>query len=166
MFDKHISREELSRAYSNAISDKVFQEETISGQAKSLGFSLFTSDHLHYDDIYDFKLKNAKPSDVTKSLNDNIDLSSPVISILLPLDSTLTEKDFLDAYNKGVGKYDQIQLTIEGEDYDISDPETIQITKMALKLVYRHDPQLRLFNLSIAEGGQRAENNENCSRYF
>ena len=161
MFDKHISREELSRAYSNAISDKVFQEETISGQAKSLGFSLFTSDHLHYDDIYDLKLKNAKPSDVTKALNDQIDLSSPVISILLPLDSKLTEKDFLDAYNKGVGKYDQDSIeTIEGETTDISDPVSVEITK-GIKLVYRHDPQLRLFNLSIAaEGGQRAENNK------
>ena len=137
MFDKHISREELSRAYSNAISDKVFQEETISGQAKSLGFSLFTSDHLHYDDIYDFKLKNAKPSDVTKALNDQIDLSSPVISILLPLDSKLTEKDFLDAYNQGVGKYDQDSIeTIEGETTDISDPVSVEITK-GIKLVYR-----------------------------
>ena len=55
-----ISDEELVRAYSNAMSDKIFQEETISGQARSLGFSLFTSEHLHYDDIYEFQTKECK----------------------------------------------------------------------------------------------------------
>ena len=153
-----ISDEELVRAYSNAMSDKIFQEETISGQARSLGFSLFTSEHLHYDDIYEFRLKNAKPSDVTKSLVDNIDLLNPVITLLMPEDSNLSEEEVLKAYKEGIDQSRASDIIdYVSEDYDIKDPETIDICN-GIKLVYRQDPDCRLFNLSIAaEGGQRAE---------
>ena len=48
------------------------------------------------------KLKNAKPSDVTKSLVDNIDLLNPVITLLMPEDSNLSEEEVLKAYKEGV----------------------------------------------------------------
>ena len=166
MHKNFISDEELFRAYSNALSDKIFQEETISGQARSLGFSLFTTEHLHYDDIYEFRLKSAKSKDVTKSLVDNIDLKNPVITLLLPLDSDISEQQALEAYNLGIEDFQKSNdVDFTDKQYELKEPEVLEICE-GIKLVYREDPDCRLFNLSIAsEGGQRAESSYNTGLF-
>ena len=90
----HFRSEELLGPIQMRFQIRFFKKRLYLDKQEALAFHYLLQDHLHYDDIYDFKLKNAKSKDVTKSLRDNINLENPVLTLLIPKDSELSEKIF------------------------------------------------------------------------
>ena len=72
----------------------------------------------------------------------------------------------MEAYNLGIEDFQKSNdVDFTDKQYELKEPEVLEICE-GIKLVYREDPDCRLFNLSIAsEGGQRAESSHNTGLF-
>lgn len=167
---KPINEDELSRARANLRSDRVYQEETVSGQARALGHGLTTSHKLLFDDVYMALIEKTPPTIVNEAARRWLDLNSVVIVGMVPPGSEITEKAMLDAFQEGV----QSVLKQKSADTPTIAPEAttkrlkpeVKEIFPGLKFVYRQNPEAQLFGMvMVAHGGLRGETEANSGIY-
>lgn len=161
-----VELEELKRAQANMKSDRVYQKETVEGQARSLGFGLFTPYKYHFDDLYFTLIKETTCDDIKEAVRRWISPERVVIAVMVPDSSTITEPQIEQAFAKGV-KEAQVEVR-QASTKKASSPlkkataaETQPIVmdiSQGFRLVYRYNPSAELFGLTAAtRGGLHAE---------
>ncbi len=100
-----INEDELRRAVANFRVDKLYQDETISGQARSLVQGLSTSYKQYFDAIYLQQISELTPEKVHEVLNRWLDPEKILILGMIPSESTLTESDLEKVLEKTLSKY-------------------------------------------------------------
>ncbi|SME90839.1 M16 family metallopeptidase [Pseudobacteriovorax antillogorgiicola] len=166
-----VTSRELSRAITNLRADQLYQEETVNGQARSLGFSLSTSHKTQYDVVYEAKVLHASSDSVTNAINGWLKRDQAVLVAIVPKGMTLAEENVRQAYIKGFtsGTGDLKEAAPSAVVNSVSKKlgPTILDIKPGLKLVYRRHAGPSLFNLvAVTEGGLRADGSnpgiQNC----
>ena len=167
-----VTEQELSRAITNLRADHLYQEETVNGQARSLGFSLNTDHKTQYDVVYEAKVLHASGDSVHNALDTWLDKDSAVIVVVVPkgckVNADSLRKTFEDSYmqveasSKNAGATQGISRSAR----KIYEPKVHEIFP-GLKMVYRHNQEPALFNLvAVTEGGLRGDANtpglQNC----
>ncbi len=162
-----ISDEEIERARANLKSERIYRDETVDGQARTLGSGLRTSQGLLSDDVYAAQMNNMHKVTVANALKKWVNLKSPLFVVLLPENSQITEEEIRDSYNKGLPKTAPKYIPC-GPEAEEKRPVKEYVDDIApgIKLIYRHNPNGQLFSLTAAsEGGLRAENEGNAGVY-
>ena len=159
-----VNSDELARARANLKADRIYRDETVDGQARSLGFGLRTSHKLVYDELYTAQINALPNAQIARAIKHWIQPTNAMIVALLPNQSILTEDDLLKAYHRGI----ELGLNSSQSDGVLSISKSVQgapaakaevlSLKPGVRLVYRPNPQAQLFTLTAAsEGGLRAE---------
>ncbi|MBF0440606.1 MAG: insulinase family protein [Oligoflexales bacterium] len=166
-----ITAEELERARANLKVDRVYQEETVCGQARVLGFGLTTSLGLAYEEVYFYLLDQINAATIESAVERWLDLENVVISGLVPIESSITEEDIKEAYLKGIkqGSAKKKVRNIFGKRHKTlnnqGEPILIELFD-GVTLAYRRNLQSNMFTLVAAsEGGLRAESDETAGLY-
>lgn len=167
-----VTENELARARANLKADRVYQEETVSGQAKTLGFGMTTSHKTLYDEVYATLIQHTTPSQVQEAVSRWLKDDQMVIVGLLPEESTITEDDIKKAFLQGWAKGKEASrsrtqmLLSKGKAEQASGPERIELFPGA-ELVYRQNLNSDMFNLiAVSEGGLRAEDEKTAGLYY
>lgn len=161
-----VTQKEAERARVNLKSDRIYQEETVSGQARSIGFGLNTTHKFLYEDVYSQLIDTTPPSIIEGALKRWIHPQKAVIVGMLPNGSKLTEGEVEKAYNEGLAlglaKKDALKIehpSLKEED-DIIAPQVLELMP-GVKFIYQQNPAGKLFSLcAVTEGGLRAESDE------
>lgn len=93
---------ELDRARIALKVDKLWRDETISGQARFYAQSLASPFGLSYGKHFEDQVLQANPAKVAATLAEWLQLEQPIISVLVNSDSKLTEEDIRSAYQRGI----------------------------------------------------------------
>lgn len=159
-----VSSDELSRARANLKADRIFRDETVDGQARNLGFGLRTTYKLIYDDIYTAQINSLPEVQISQAIERWLKPSEAMIVALLPNDTTLTENDLLKAYLDEISDENQSskEATTTATHKSLQKPAdlagSVVNLRAGVRLVYRVNPDARLFTLTAAtEGGLRSE---------
>lgn len=167
-----VTENELARARANLKSERVYQEETVGGQAKALGFGMTTSHKVLYDEVYATLLQHTTPSQVQEALSRWLKDEQVLIVGLLPEDSPITEDDiktaFLDGWataKKNASPKTRMLIS-KGKAEQLIKPERIELFP-GVEVVYRQNLNSDMFNLIAAsEGGLRAEDEKTAGSYY
>lgn len=158
-----ITEEELGRARINLKAERVFRDETVDGQARSLGYGMLTPYKLLYDEVYTSVVAAMPETAVTGALQRWIRHPEAILVLLVPERSTLQESDVQGAFSAGLAEAQAAlqQGTVVSTRSPQREPQphaSVVDIKPGLKLVYRHNPQGQIFSLTAAtEGGLRGE---------
>ncbi len=159
--DDPVNLDELQRAQANLKADRVSRDETVEGQARTLGFGLRTPQKLLYDEVYT-TLVNAMPLvAVEGAVGRWLRPETATLVLLVPETSTISEADLRKAFRAGLVEK-QVAKTRKKPKaakamQKSGDAQVFQL-KAGVKLVYRFNPNVPLFTLTAAtEGGLRAE---------
>ena len=161
---------ELEKAKASLRIERVYQEETVTGQARSLGHSLYTSHKLHYDDVYQTLLEHTTQAEISRGIKTWLKEDRIVIVALVPNDSTLTvaeiEAAYLDGVAEGLRQSAGAKIAVARVAKSANPlPEKIEL-KPGITVVYRQNPHADLLNLvAVAEGGLRDETRETAGIY-
>ncbi len=166
MGGESVTDAELDRARANLKLDRLYRDETVDGQARSVGYGLRTQQGVTHDDVYTAMIDALTPRDVTTSARRWLGGTAPVIVALVPLAATVTEAQLVDAYRDG------LKALVSGATKRVATHASldghVEVTQLApgLRVVYRQDPGRRLFTLTAAsEGGLRAESAKDTGAY-
>jgi zinc protease len=158
-----ITPEELARARSNLKADRIFRDETVDGQARSLGYGMLTPYKLLYDEVYTSVVSAMPETAVTGALKRWIHPQEAIIVALLPNRSNIQEAEILSAFMGGVAdgasasKAHETMFQAPVSKSLKPDVHTCEL-KPGITLIYRQNPQGQIFSLTAAtEGGLRAE---------
>ncbi len=162
---------ELARARANVRADRVHQEETVGGMARTLGFALTTPSKLYFDDVALEMVNKTTPAHVHSAVNRWIDEQNAVLVALLPKESSLTAEELKAAYLQGVkaasptkGGTGQVLRVATNKPQNLL-PVRVEI-RPGLTLAYRENPDTPMVSLVAAtEGGLRGETDENAGIY-
>ena len=159
-----VTEEELARARTNLKADRVFRDETVDGQARSLGYGMLTPYKLLHDEVYTAVVAAMPETAVTGALQRWVKPHDAMIVVLVPERSRLVESEILAAFEAGIEEAIDVSRgaggSTRGAKTKISLP-AIQVAdiKPGLRLIYRQNIQGQIFSLTAAtEGGLRAEN--------
>ncbi|MBM4250995.1 MAG: insulinase family protein [Deltaproteobacteria bacterium] len=166
-----VTGDELSRTRANLRSDRIYQEETVDGQARALGFGLRTSQKLLYDDVYMAMINHMPETAVQGAARRWLKPEDAAIVALIPNDMEGDESDLRAQFRAGVlagrrgSPYGLSSLINKRPDIGTKQAEIIQIND-GLKLIHRSNPHVELFTLTAAtEGGLRAESSVTAGLY-
>lgn len=156
-----VTADELARAQANLKADRVSRDETVEGQARTLGFGLRTPQKLLYDEVYT-TLVNAMPLvAVAGAVEKWLRPENATLVLLVPEESKITEDDLKAAFRKGLAEptpAKPARRPTAGKAPQKSGDAQVFPLKPGVKLVYRFNPNVPLFTLTAAtEGGLRAE---------
>ncbi len=168
--DQPITEDELARARANLRSDRVYQEETVSGQARALGHGLTTSHKLLFDDVYMTLVEKSPPTIVNEAVRRWLDTNKAVIVGMVPEGAPITEAAMIEAFTEGVAGV--LRQKISATAYIAAEmttkrlqPEVKDIVP-GLKLIYRQNPEAQLFGMVMAaHGGLRGETTATAGIY-
>jgi len=167
-----VTEMELARARANLRADRIYRDETVEGQAKSLGYSLMTSHKQAFDEVYWTHICSATSQTVRESCRAWLNPQEMVIVGLVPESSEITEEQVLKACLEGFAKAPRqtvapgLVSSGTGRKLQNSDKALVTDIKPGLKLVYKYNPQGRLFSLVAAsEGGLRGESPQEAGLY-
>lgn len=158
-----ITPEELARARSNLKADRIFRDETVDGQARSLGYGMLTPYKLLYDEVYTSVVSSMPETAVTGALKRWIHPQEAIIVALLPNRSGIQDSEIISAFLDGVVDGSTASKTHEtmaqaSVAKSLKPDAHICELKPGITLVYRQNPQGQIFSLTAAtEGGLRAE---------
>lgn len=167
-----ITDEELERARANLRIERCSQEETVGGQAKSLGYGLTTSHKTLYDDVYETLIHKTTATKISCTLERWLHPENAVIIGLLPQNSTIEASAVKAAFVKGIeeakkenkGQPALINMKL-GQDEQRHQPAVYDILP-GVKLIYRQNTGSQLFTLVAAsEGGVRGETADEAGVY-
>lgn len=158
-----VLEEELARARANLRADRIYQEETVSGQARTLGFGMTTSWKMSYDDVYATLIEKAHANQVFEAARNWLELGRATVVGMVPENSPLTEDAVREAFLAGIRDGAQQSAAVWAPPVGTVEPAAIppairKEIKPGITLVYRQNIQSELFNLvAVTEGGLRAE---------
>ncbi len=167
-----ITTQELGRARANLRMERCSQEETVVGQARSLGYGLMTSHKTLYDDVYETLVNKTTVQKIQGTLERWLNPEHAVIVGLLPQKSTINEEDVRTAFRQGLEEARRIAdepvaaiAAQQGRDEGEFAPVLFEMAP-GIKLVYRQNPSSQMFSLVAAsEGGVRGESREEAGLY-
>jgi zinc protease len=151
-----VTQEELDRARANAKADRVYSEETVSGQARALGNALQTPHELLFDYVAEAKMNRLTTHDVNAAVHRWLDRKRAVIACILPKTLPMTVEDVKSAFLEGFSEPKRTQAHSRRE------PDAAGIYREALTpqvtVIYRQQARGGLINLmAVASGGLREE---------
>ena len=159
-----VTEVELERARASLRADRIYRDETVEGQAKSLGYSLMTSHKQVFDEVYWSHIVSATPHRVREACRRWLNPKNAVIVGMVPEASSIDEAQLLKACMSGFDKAPMIAGTpmkfsgSGGRTRNNGDEAIVSEIKPGIKLVYKLNPQGKLFSLVAAsEGGLRGE---------
>jgi len=159
-----VTQEELDRARANAKADRIYSEETVSGQARSIGNALQTPHELLFDYVMEAKMNRLTPYDVQAAVSRWLLPSQGVIACVLPKTVAVTADDVKKAFLEGFVEPKQ-SITQRSRR---PDPEGIyheQLTPQ-VTLIYRQADTSNLLNImAVASGGLRGESDEQTGMF-
>ena len=164
-----ITNDELLRARANLAADRIYQDETVSGQAESLSFGLGTQHQTFFMDVYNTLITKTDQEQVQSAIDCWLHDDRLVIVGLLPSDSNINEAKVLEAWKLGykdaLDLPPQVSNKCAPSDKLESDVETISLGP-GKSLIYRQNKHSKMFNLVAAsEGGLRGEAEQNPGIY-
>ncbi len=158
-----VTAEELSRAQANLKADRLFRDETVEGQARTLGFGLRTPQKLLYDEVYTTLVNQMPLSAVAGAVDRWLVPEASTLVLLVPEKSMLTEDAVRVAFRAGLADATRAKAAAPDRSRarrstrQSGEAEVFQL-KAGVKLVYRYNPNVELFTVTAAtEGGLRAE---------
>ena len=167
-----VTEEELVRARASLRADRIYRDETVEGQAKSLGYSLMTTHKQVFDDVYWAHISTVTPQTVREACRKWLNPLRAVIVGMVPETSTIDEKQILAACVAGFKKSPvssfapAMKLNGSGRMRNENEGALVQDLRPGIKLVYKHNPQGKLFSLVAAsEGGLRGESGSEAGLY-
>ena len=167
LYREPVSIDELERARANLRSERVYRDETVEGQARSLGQGLRSPFGLLADDVFAAQMNSMPSTMISKALNKWIDLEEPILVVLLPEDSKINEDQIRQAYLSGLDKTlpaTNKAIARESKENDVK--EFVFEINDGIKFIYRHNPKAELFSFTAAsEGGLRGETVQNAGVY-
>ena len=165
-----VTQEEISRARASLKADRVYRDETVEGQARSVGFGAQTALKLHFDDLYSKQVDLATTGLVESAIRRWLDPKRAIIIGMIPSESEITENDLLEAYKKGV--HEALQIAVKqldgkkqtaplglGEtsedklEHALPIPVRIESIKPGLKWIYRQNKAAQQVSLVMAARG-------------
>ncbi len=168
-----VSEEELKRAQTNLRADRVYRDETVEGQARSLGFGIQTSHQIYFDDVYQTIVDKLTPEVVSSQLRKWLDPSKALVVALVNENSELKQQDLKDAFDRNFSWSSDENSSLKKQYAPRSTKETIksqdiQVTELkpGIKFIYKQNTDGELFSLCAATaGGQRAESQKTSGLY-
>jgi zinc protease len=165
--------EELSRARANINADRILRDETVDGEARSIGFGMLTRHKMLFDQVYSTLVESMPLVAITGAIRRWLIPETVTVVVLVNRDSNLSEIDVRQTLKK-VAEYPAIlDLAVR-----VDQPKKSQIPKEkistlsdyeilpGLKLVYKHHPDAQIFSLTAAtEGGLRGETDKNAGLF-
>lgn len=160
-----VTGEELSRARANLKADRIYRDETVDGQARTLGFGMMTPQGVTYDDVYATQVNTLPDTTVAGALTRWLAPERATIVLLVNETSKLTEKDVQAAYQQGVAagrKTANGTAKLRKSRGETTRPAAEVMDLMpGIRFIYRQNPNVGLFTVTLAtEGGLRAETKE------
>ena len=162
MTTRPITPAEIARTQTHLKADRLYNQETVSGQAHSLGQALLSYQGIDHDQIYEGKIDNANPSQVSEVLKRWFWDRPASIFILLSDRKELSEDKLYESFE--AGKKTALKEVIPLKDEELvpvietkptSEPEVLTLD-CGLPLVYRQCEDSSFFNLvAVNHGGLR-----------
>ncbi len=151
-----VTQEELDRARANAKADRIYSEETVAGQARSLGNAMQTPYGLLFDYVMEAKMNRLNTHEVHSAVQRWLLPERAVIACVLPKTIKVTPAEVKESFLKAFKQPEDLKnlKSFKADDEGIyKEALTPQIT-----LVYRQQERAGLFNMmAVASGGLREE---------
>ena len=157
-----VTEVEIDRARASLRSDRIYRDETVEGQARNLGFGLTTTHKQLFDDVYWATVSGTTATGVYHACQRWLDPAGVRVVGMLPTGTAITEVDVRKALENGFrdgtgAKSDSSIKPTTMRSHSTSEAEVVDL-KPGLRLVYKRNPEAKLFSLVAAsEGGLRAE---------
>lgn len=162
-YTQPVTREELDRARANAKADRVYSEETVSGQARSIGNALQTPYETLYDYVVEAQINRLSPYDIKAAVEEWLNPEKAVIACILPQGSKWTENDVRKAFLDGFKA-----PATRAASHRKADAQGIFVEKLnpQVTVIYREQQHSDLMNLAaVASGGLRVETEKNAGQF-
>lgn len=155
-----VTGDELKRACANLKADRIFRDETVDGQARSLGFGMMTPLGVLYDEVYATLVNSMPDTAIAGAVTRWLKPETATIVLLVNEASTLSEADVTKAFLRGfepdtASRKSPVRTAVTRT---MREAATIVDLMPGVKLIYRQNPHVQLFTMTAAtEGGLRAE---------
>lgn len=164
-----ITDEEVDRARATLRVDRVYRDETVDGQARSIGFGLKTKLRMHFDAVFSVMINDISRSEVQGAAQRWLDLDKARVVILVNDDSKLEastfNKNFWQQKKSGDGRPKYLGGGIDIRESDKTDVGRFEIAD-GITLLTRQNANVPLFTLvGATRGGIREENRDEAGSY-
>lgn len=157
-----VTDKELARARSNLKADYCYQQETIDGLAKSIGYGLTTKYEEFYEDVYMGMVDKADPVSIRGAVDRWLVEQQAVIIGMVSEDASVNENVLKERFLSGVERAKRAAKRPGALVELRNEPEVIDLLG-GVQLVYRHVPDAKFMSLiAVTEGGLRAESANNA----
>jgi zinc protease len=161
-YEEPVNREELERARANAKADRIYAEETVSGQARSLGNALQTPHDLLHDYVVEAQINRLNTYEVEQAVHRWIREDACIMACVLPKDSTISAEDVQKAFLSGF-RAPQDNSGVSGKS-----AKTIHVAKLTpqVTFIYKQQNHNDLMNITaVCSGGLRSESPDQAGMY-
>ncbi|WP_141736684.1 M16 family metallopeptidase [Oligoflexus tunisiensis] len=162
-YEEPVTREELERARANAKADRIYSEETVSGQARSLGHALQTPHDLLHDYVVEAQINRLNTYEVEQAVQRWIREDSCIMACVLPKDSRISADDVRKAVLKGF-KAPAAAAGASGKQAT----RAIHVAKITpqVTFIYKQQNHNDLMNITaVCSGGLRSETPDQAGMY-
>lgn len=170
-----VTEDELTRAKANLRADRIFRDETVDGQARSLGYGMRTNYKLQYDEVYQALISSIPETALTGALDRWLSKERAFIVMLVPETATVTDESVREAFLKGWQDGEGLGAQKKAADIAAKSPSVRKpsadtaVIKLAdgIEFIYRQNESAQLFTLTAAtEGGLRAEDDRTAGTHY
>jgi zinc protease len=159
-YHEAVDRVELDRARANAKADRIYSEETVSGQARSIGNALQTPHELMHDLIVEAKMNRLTPHDVASAVDRWLKEDACVIACVLPRDGGIQAEQVKAAFQVGFRKPEASTRQKSQHKVQKAGVYAHALTPQ-VTLLYRQQNHNDLLNITaVCSGGLRSETAE------
>ena len=164
-----VTQQEIDRARASLLADRIYRDETVEGQARSIGFGAQTQMKVHFDDIYARQIDLASPSLVEGAIKRWLQPDRAIVLGMVPQGAEITSEQINLAYSEGLREgrsQTPPHLAKEGsvhasKDQKVESLITVLALKPGLKLVYRQNKQAQQVSMvAAARGGLSLESDQ------
>jgi zinc protease len=162
-----VTKEELERARANAKADRIYAEETVSGQARSLGNALHTPHDLLHDYVVEAQINRLNTYEVEQAVDRWLSEDACVMACILPPESTITADDVRKAFMDGFRKPKVDAATASAASK--KDPKQIHVVQLTpqITFLYKQQKHNDLMNITaVCSGGLRSESPKQSGLYY
>jgi zinc protease len=170
---KPVSANELKRARMNLKADRMYGEETVSGQARAIGHALTTPHKMAYDAVYEARVHASSSESIHNALNRWLTFDKAFIVALVPESFGVDEDELQKAYCKGIEKaekefpIDPFKTIAKSEELKAKAPIFTKEISSGIQFVYRENESSDFFNLiAVTQGGLRFEDKKTAGLHY
>ncbi|HYX31990.1 MAG TPA: pitrilysin family protein [Oligoflexus sp.] len=162
-YEEPVTREELERARANAKADRIYSEETVSGQARSLGNALQTPHDLLHDYVVEAQINRLNTYEVEQAVHRWLREDACVMACILPKDSKLGAEDVRKAFLSGFKA--PASAAGAGAKKEENPIHVVKLTPQ-VTFIYKQQNHNDLMNLTaVCSGGLRCETPAQAGMY-